>query len=413
MDVPTDELVLTLNLGSGTIEGAAYAFEHIRAGTDPGHERVWELDVVRHTDPARVTVRGRERERSWNVPDATPESLAAAITTLWHGPTAVIDRPGAVVAVGHRIVHGGTEPGPRKLTDDVRSTIEQLGRYAPLHNPPAIELVDAISRLLPAATPVAVFDTSFHTTMPVEATAYGGPISWIDRGLRRYGFHGISHHDAAARAADVLGEPLEDLGLVTVHLGGGCSVTAVRRGMSVDTTMGLTPTDGLVMATRSGSIDPGLILYLLRHDGLDVDELESLVNLKSGLLGLTGGASGDIGDVHQQATDGDRSAQLAEAVYVRRIVGEIARVRTSLDQFDALVFTGSAVERRAWLRAAVVEGVAHLGTEIDPRRNETVSGDVDVSTDRSPTRVVCIDSDEPLAIARATVQLINDQPPPR
>ncbi len=396
-------MILVLNLGSGTIKGAAFDF----GGSGSDLARVWELDVVRHTDPQQVTVTAGGQVVEFDVRSSDMTALAPAIKALWAGPTAVVDDPSAITAVGHRIVHGANATGPRRLTHEDRQLIEQVSSFAPLHNPPALELVDVAAESLPGATHVAVFDTSFHTTMPAEAVAYGGPRNWIDRGLRRYGFHGISHADAAQRAADALNESIETLQLVTVHLGGGCSATAIRHGRSVDTTMGMTPTDGLVMATRSGGVDPGLLIYLLREDGLSVDELEHLLNHESGLMGLTGGVTGDIGEVHRRSLDGDDSARLTEQVYVRAIIGQIARLRTSLDRLDAVVFTGSAAEDHRWLRERIAAGLGHLGVEIDPGRN--ARGDVDVATDTYPARILCIESDEALAIARSVAEVLGHE----
>ena len=407
MRLEAGRVALAVNAGSGSV--SATAFRPRDGGDEIGShedlEPVWTMEVVRHASPQRVTVEGGgERvELEIDSPGAGA-AVAPGLDALWEGPAAAVDGPDAVVAVGHRIVHGGASlDAPAEIDDRVRRAIEDASRFAPLHNPPGLELVDLARERLPGARHVACFDTAFHRTIPPAASAYGGPASWIDRGLVRYGFHGISHADAARRAARLLGRPLDDTSLVTVHLGGGCSATAVRGGRSVATTMGLTPADGMVMATRGGAVDPGLLLCLMREDGLDADALETLLERESGLMGLTRGRSGDVGRVRGLALRGDADARLAIDVYAHRARHEIAALRPTLDDLDALAFTGSAVTGEPWLRAAICDGLGHLGVRLDAARNEAAGDGDEIGADGASVRAYLLRADEDRVIAGAAL----------
>lgn len=407
------QIVPVVNAGSGTIDVTAFRVDGAAPSgdaTDP--EPVWQLDVVRHTDPQQITVTadGSTVEYEAAVGDLSG-ALAPGLELLWRGPGAMIADPGAVALVGHRIVHGGARTQPAELTPEVRAEITELDALAPLHNRVGLDAAEVARRAFPTARHVAVFDTSFHTTIPAAAAAFGLPIEWAERGLRRYGFHGISHRDAAIRTARLLDRPLDDVEMITVHLGGGCSAAAVRHGRSVDTTMGATPTDGMVMATRSGSVDPGVLFRLLRQDGMDVDRLEQVVNRESGLMGLTGGRTGDIGVVHDLAEGGDESARFAQEVYVRSIAKEMSGLRPALDRLDAVVFTGGAVEQEPWLRRRIAHRLRGLGLRVDDERNESAVGRfgaVDVASTDSDMRVVVLEAAENLAIARCITASATD-----
>lgn len=393
MDDVTAPVVLAVNAGSGTLSATAY-----RIG-ESDLDEFWQLDVVRHTDPQQITL---TLDGSADETTAPTGDLDAALRPGLLTLLETIDGHASIGVVGHRIVHGGEMTKPVAIDTSVRSSIEELEAFAPLHNSVSLEALDITTRVVSDARHVAVFDTMFHATVPHSATTYGGPLTWLDRGLHRYGFHGISHHDAAVRVATNLGRPLQDIEIISVHLGGGCSATAIRHGRSVDTTMGLTPTAGMVMATRSGSVDPGLLIHLLRHDDLDADGLEDVLNRHSGLMGLTDERTGDIGEVRRLADGGDDVARLAEDVYVHAAAREIAALRPSLDDLTALVFTGSAVEPLAWLRRRIVDRLVHLGATIDPIRNELLAGfDVEpISAPGAPVEVFAVEADENRAIAR-------------
>ncbi|PXY32129.1 acetate/propionate family kinase [Prauserella muralis] len=309
----------------------------------------------------------------------------------------------AVDAVGHRIVHGGTEfRDPVVLDDRVRERIAALTELAPLHQPRGLAGIDAVAGVLPGTPAVACFDTAFHTTLPDEAAVYALPHEWNRRwSLRRYGFHGLSHDYAARRAADLLGRPVGELRTVTCHLGAGASLAAVAGGRSVDTTMGFTPLAGLVMATRTGSVDPGLVLWLQQHAGLDAGQVSHALEHESGLAGLAGG-SGDMREVLRGADAGEPRATLAFGVYVHRLRREIAAMTASLGGLDALVFTGGVGEHGPRVRQAAVESLGYLGVRVDPGRNDAATGDADIGADGADVRTLVVTAREDLEIARHT-----------
>ncbi|MGH3274849.1 MAG: acetate/propionate family kinase, partial [Streptosporangiaceae bacterium] len=306
--------------------------------------------------------------------DGSPDHAdLRSFITHWHGEIAVS---------GHRVVHGGRQfTGPALVDGAVLDAIMSLSDLAPLHQSRAVAGLEAVRRLLPGAPAVACFDTAFHAALPHAAAAYALPGDWADRfGLRRYGFHGLSHAYAARRAAGLLGVPAAGLRVVTCHLGAGASLAAVRGGRSVDTTMGFTPLEGLVMATRSGSVDPGLLIWLLRRGRLSIDDLSDGLEHRSGLAGLARlpGGSGDIRDVHAAAAAGDPAAAAAIEVYVHRLRREIAAMAAAMNGLDALVFTGGIGEHDPTVRAEAAAGLGFLGVAVDPGRNQDAGGDADI-----------------------------------
>jgi acetate kinase len=307
---------------------------------------------------------------------------------------------GSVDAVGHRIVHGGRRfRDAVLLDDDVVAELHALTELAPLHQPGSLAALEVVSQALPRVPHVGCFDTAFHVTLPAAATTYALPAAWRERWpLRRYGFHGLSHAYAARRAGELLNTTSGRLRVVTCHLGAGASLAAVLGGRSVDTTMGFTPLEGLVMATRSGSVDPGLLLWLTQRKGLSIAELGEGLEHASGLTGLAG--TGDMRKVLGRADAGDEEARLALDVYVHRLRSGIGAMTASLGGIDALVFTGGVGERAPAVRAAAVEGLDHLGVRLDPERNRTADADADLSAQHAISRVLVIHAREDLEIAR-------------
>ncbi|MEO7124230.1 MAG: acetate kinase [Lacisediminihabitans sp.] len=312
-----------------------------------------------------------------------------------------------IAAVGHRVVHGGSLfTSATLITDEVVHQIEELNELAPLHNPPNLLGIRAARAALPDIPHVAVFDTAFHHTLPPAAYTYA-----IDAELaakyevRRYGFHGTSHKYVSEQAALFLDRPLSELKTIVLHLGNGASVTAVNGGVSVETSMGMTPLEGLVMGTRSGDIDPAALIHLHRVAGLDFDQLDDMLNRHSGLLGMTG--TGDMRDVDTAARTGDEQAELALAVYAHRIRGYIGNYLAQLRGLDALVFTAGVGENGVRLRARVLDGLAFLGISVDPARNASASKQPRyISPDGSPVAVLVIPTNEELEIARQTAAVI-------
>ncbi len=305
-----------------------------------------------------------------------------------------------LAAVGHRIVHGGSDlVAPVVVDEDVRLQLEELCDLAPLHQPTSLAALDAVGRHLPGVPAVACFDTAFHAHIPAVAATYALPREWRRRWpLRRFGFHGLSHAYASRRAAVLLDQPLESLRLVTCHLGAGASLAAVAGGLSVDTTMGFTPLDGLVMATRSGSLDPGLVLWLEEHVGMPSAELASALEHRSGLFGL--GGSADLRVVLAAEERGDAEAALAVGVYLHRLRAGVASMVAALGGLDALVFTGGVGEASAVVRSRTASGLGFLGVTVDPAPNEAGRGDRDIGEPGAPVRVLVVTAREDLEIAR-------------
>jgi acetate kinase len=328
------------------------------------------------------------------------ETLEAAVAGL-----------GPVDAVGHRIVHGGLRfTGPVHVDGDVVEAIRSLTDLAPLHQPAAVAALEAVGRALPGLPAVACFDTAFHATLPAAASTYALPAAWRSRWeLRRYGFHGLSHAYASARAAELLAAgDGDDLRVVTCHLGAGASLAAVRGGRSIDTTMGFTPLEGLVMATRSGSVDPGLIVWLGEHGGLSPAEIGEGLERASGLVGLAGTA--DMREVLERAATGDPDAAQALDVYLHRLRSSIGAMAASIGGLDALVFTGGVGERSAPIRAMAAEGLGFMGIDVDPARNEDGDADREISSPGTRVRVLVVAAREDIQIARE-VRWVLGQPP--
>ncbi|WP_428761828.1 acetate/propionate family kinase [Streptomyces sp. 2-6] len=319
----------------------------------------------------------------------------------------LLDEAPAPVAVGHRIVHGGPDLRAHTLVDDaVRARLDQVADLAPLHVPPALTVLDAARRLLPGVPHVACFDTVFHAELPAAAREYAVPAEWRDgHGLRRYGFHGLSYAWTLGRAAELLGRPAERLHLVICHLGGGCSACAVRAGRSVDTTMGFTPLEGLVMSHRSGSVDPGALTWLQTRHGLTADEIEHALNHDSGLLALSG-ASDDTRDLVRARAAGDEAAALALDVFTHHCRRGVAAMAASLDRLDALVFTGEIGEDQPEVREDICARLPALGLTGGLRPLVAERPEI-VSPPNARVPVVVVPTGEAQQVARETRALLN------
>ena len=334
-----------------------------------------------------------------DVPVAARDAAAA---DDWEAAlSAFLDEAPSPDAAGHRVVHGGEEFTEPVLVDGaVERRLDDLEDLAPLHNPPALMMIRALRRLRPRLPSVCCFDTAFHGTLPPAAATYALPAAWRERWpLRRFGFHGLSHAYASRRAGEILGRPTSELRIVTAHLGAGASLAAVAGGGSVDTTMGFTPLEGLVMATRAGSVDPGLLLWVQRHGDLDPVAVESALERESGLLGLSR-RSGDMRELIAAAADGDQRCAAAIEVYLHRLRAGIAAMAAAMDGVDALVFTGGVGEGSALVRRSACAGLGFLGLAIDVEANETAEGqDADISPASAGARVLVVRAREDLEIA--------------
>ncbi len=340
-----------------------------------------------------------ERDMASPAQEASAAALTAEIAGL-----------GAVQAVGHRVVHGGSSfRGATVIDIGVLETLEGLRSLDPLHEPGALAGIRAAKLAHPGIPQVACFDTAFHSNMPAAASTYALPAEWIERwGLRRYGFHGLSHAYCARTTAELLDRPLSELRLVSCHLGAGASLAAVQNGQSVDTTMGFTPLEGLVMATRSGSVDPGLLLWLEREQGMSPAELDSALQTRSGLLGLSG--TKDMQEVINRSGAGDQWAVLALEVYLHRLRQQIAAMTAAMGGLDALVFTGGVGENAPLVRERAVAGLGFLGLRIDSEGNSSAGDRSRLELSGSSLPILLVAAREDLQVAREVRELLHKRP---
>ena len=325
--------------------------------------------------------------------------LSQTLDRLCSGSTQVIQDLGEIDIVGHRVVHGGRDYCESIVIDQqVKAEIDRLSFFAPIHNPANLAGIVAIEKRIGNIPQVAVFDTSFHSDLPDVAKVYPLPYEWYEKGIQRYGFHGISHEYCAHRSAELLNRNLQDLRLIICHLGNGCSLSAVRNGKSIDTTMGFTPLEGLMMGSRSGSIDPGILIYLLREEHYTVEQLDQLLNYESGLQGLSGQSS-DMRQILAAIAQQDSRAQLAFDVYIYRLRAQMGAMLANLGGLDALVFTAGVGEHQPLVRSAVCEGLGFLGIQIDSDCNLAQPIDQMISPEELPIKVLVVKTQEDWAIA--------------
>ena len=353
-------------------------------------EPLWEAHVEWGREPGFATM--KIGGRSSKLPMQSPGDVLGPVLET-------VPRP--VDCVGHRVVHGGVAyTATTRVSPEVKEQIRKYCEFAPEHNHLELEGIEAAERAFDGAAQIAVFDTAFHSTMPEAARVYPGPYDWLDQGIRRYGFHGISHQYCSRRAAQMV----SCRKLVSCHLGSGASVAAILDGVSVDTTMGFTPLEGLMMGTRSGSVDPGILIYLVRHKGFDAAELDRLLNKESGLKGISG-VSGDMREVMAAIERGEDRARLAFDMYVHRLCREIGGMAASLGGMDALLFTAGVGENCPPLRAVVCEQFASWGVRLDAAKNAATPRDAVISQDDSRVQVLVVHTDEDWEIARECLRI--------
>jgi acetate kinase len=389
--------VLAINCGSSTLKAAlvvpATGERLLTAYAEAGHGGAARLELDRH---------GRRTTREIDGTDHA--TMAVAVLSELDGPGSA-----GLLAVAHRIVHGGPEVRDHAVVDDaVRAALGLAAELAPLHVPSALAALDAARAALPEVPHVVALDTAFHRTLPEVAYRYAVPESWYaDLGVRRYGFHGLSHQSVSEQAADLMGRPPAELRLITLHLGNGCSACAVAGGRSVDTTMGFTPLEGLMMGTRSGDVDPGVLAYVAERTGQSLDALLDTLNQRSGLLGVSG-LSADVRDLTRAESDGSNEAARALELYCYRAAKAVAALVVPLGRLDALVLTGGVGEHSARVRAGVVGHLAPLGLTLDPRLNASLGdgpGGRISAEGTLPTWVVA--TDEELVMARTAAALVG------
>ena len=382
--------VLVLNAGSSSLKAALREF-----GPGP----------VPYSPPPPLW----ESQLAWDG-ERRADIVRRLVESLWTGAKKVVDTPRQIDVVGHRVVHGGKRfVEPAAITPEVLAEIRKYAELAPEHNRIELEVMEASRQVLDSNVPqVAVFDTAFHGTLPLAARVYPGPYAWYEQGIERFGFHGISHQYCARRAAEILGRELDGLKLVSCHLGNGASLAAVRDGRSVDTTMGFTPLEGLMMGSRSGSIDPGILVYLARHCGYTASKLDELLNEESGLKGVSG-ISSDMREIVKAMDRGDERAHLAFDIYTHRLCREIGGMVASLGGIDALAFTAGVGENTPLLRTGICGQLGFLGIRLDEHRNASAPRDVDVSLANSQVRVLVIHTNEEWEIACECCRLLQKE----
>jgi acetate kinase len=397
--------ILVLNCGSSSVKYQLIDSQAKKTLARGSVERIGmsgaTLRNVRH-DGDDITIAGEIIDHTIAI-----EYILAVLLSRNHG---VIADKGEIHAVGHRVVHGGeTFSGSVRITEDVIRTLRENIELAPLHNPHNLRGIAACDAALPGVPQVGVFDTAFHQKMPMRAFLYGIPYSlYTQYKIRRYGFHGTSHRYVADRAAALLNKPLHSLRLVTCHLGNGCSMAAVDRGISVDTTMGFTPLEGLLMGTRSGDIDASVILFIMGKEGITLSEANTLLNKHSGLQGISG-VSSDMREVTTEMAAGNKRATAAFDVFAYRVRKYIGAYAAAMGGVDAVVFTGGIGENSREIRKASCEGLEFLGITIDDARNEARGKEAVISTDGSRTAVLAIPTNEELVIALDTQEIVEKE----
>jgi acetate kinase len=395
--------ILVLNSGSSSQKACLFDLG-ASLPIDPP-KPLWEGKLEWRGDRAALEARtasgvvARENVERGNRPAATSHLL----NELASGKTRVLESLSEIDVVGHRIVNGGRSyTRPTVITAEVKSAIEKMAVFAPLHNRlelDGITLIEALFGKRRGSVPqLAVFDTGFHSGLPDAAAIYPGPYEWAEQGIRKFGFHGINHQYCAGRAAQILGRNLADAKLISCHLGNGCSLAAIRGGQSIDTTMGFTPLDGLMMGTRSGSVDPGILTYLMREKKLDGKALDEILNSKSGLLGISG-ISADMREIIAAMQGGNQRAQLAFDIFVHRLCAGVGAMLAALSGVHAIIFTAGIGENSPEVRAATCGNLSFLGLELDSAKNSAKPADIDIATPDSAVRILVIHAQEDWAIA--------------
>ena len=389
--------ILVLNSGSSSQKACLYEIGE----TLPAHPPfpLWEGRIEWGSDTSAISVKnsqGGVQKENLKV-RSREECVRHLLNTLKVGPASAVASLSEINAVGHRVVHGGVHfDDPVIVTPEVRSAIADASTLAPLHIRAELEGMDIVESLLGPVPQIAVFDTGFYRQMPLYSQTYPGPYDWFKRGIRRYGFHGINHEYCAGRATQLLGKEL--LKVVSCHLGNGCSVTAIQDGQSIDTTMGFTPLDGLMMGTRSGSVDPGILIFLMRQDKLNYEQIDRLLNRESGLLGISG-VSSDMRDILSAREQGHERAKLAFEIFVHRLRAAVGSMAAVLGGLDVLVFTAGVGENSPEVRAAVCSRLEFLGLKLDSEANQQTFLDRDIAAADSRVRILVIRAEEDWAIA--------------
>lgn len=405
--------ILVLNAGSSSQKCGLYDIPGDLPPQPP--QPLWsaQIDWTYQPGTAEIKVETAQGKQVETLPFQTERLpvIQTLLNTLWSGTAPVISSATEIDIVGHRVVHGGQNYHDSiQITPEVEAEIDRLAILAPVHNPVNLEGIRAIQAILGTQIPqVAVFDTAFHAQMPDRAATYPIPYALIEKGIRRYGFHGTSHRYCAHRTAEILERPLSDLRIVNCHLGNGGSLAAIRNGRSVATTMGFTPLDGLMMGTRAGSIDPSILIHLIRKEGYTADKLDQMLNQESGLLGVSG-VSNDMRQIDQAIAEGNARAQLALDIYMHDLKAFIGAMIAVLSGTDALVFTAGVGENAPHIRAGACEAFGYMGLKLDLEKNAARPHDQVISTEDSTVKVLVVHTQEDWAIAQDCWQILQKQP---
>ena len=400
--------VLVLNAGSSSQKSCLYDLNP-ETTYDSCLSPLWEatIDWTVNLGHTLLKVKSNGQKYSISLPDQNRLSgIKTMLDTIVNGDTKVLESLQDIDVVGHRVVHGGTEYSQATLiTPDVKATIKKLIPLAPSHNPAHLEGIESIENILGDIPQVAVFDTAFHATIPPHIKIYPLNHDFYQQGIQRYGFHGISHQYVTHRSGEILQKPLDSLNLITCHLGNGCSITAVKGGKSVNTTMGFTPLEGVMMGTRCGSIDPAIVVHLMREYGYDGAKINQILNKESGLLGISQ-ISSDLRTILEAMSQNNSKATLAVEMYIFRLQSAIASLLPSLGSLDGLVFTAGVGENSPLIREKVCEGLGFLGLQLDKEKNNQSLKEVNIATADSKVNILIVPTQEDWAIAQQCLQLI-------
>lgn len=360
-----------------------------------------EVGTLKHTPVGKDKVEISEKIPNHKV------AVKMMLDALLDGNYGVLKSISEISAVGHRVVHGGEKfSGSVKITDEVMTVLKECVDIAPLHNPPNIIGIEAARELLPDVPMVGVFDTAFHQTMPKYAYIYGVPYEMYEKyGVRRYGFHGTSHRFVSAEAAKMLNKPFEEIKMITLHLGNGSSITAVKNGKSIDNSMGFTPLEGVLMGTRSGNIDPAIVPFIMEKEGLSPDEINNYLNKQCGVYGVSG-VSSDFRDLEDAANKGNTRAKLALQIFAYQAKKFIGSYTAAMNGLDAIVFTGGIGENSSTMRKMICEDMEYFGLKLDEQKNQVRGKQADISAEDAKTKILVIPTNEELMIALDTVALV-------
>lgn len=394
--------VLVINCGSSSLKYQLFDMEQETVMVKGLVERIGLEGAQLNHQP-----KGKEKHVQMTDISDHKEAIELVIKALLSSEHGVLDKIEEIEAVGHRVAHGGDVFSASTLVDfQVKEEIRKLIELAPLHNPPNLLGIEAAEKLLPGAPQVAAFDTAFHQTIPSKAYMYSLPYELYEKyGIRKYGFHGTSHLYVGQRAAEMIGMDFPQLKIITCHLGNGASVTAIGNGQSQETSMGFTPLEGLTMGTRCGDLDPAIVPFIMEKENLGTEEINQMLNKKSGVLGLSG-VSSDFRDIEESAAQGNDRAKLALDVFVQDVKKYIGAYIATLNGLDALVFTAGLGENSKEIRAAICQDMDYLGITIDPEKNNVRGKEADISTKDSSVKVLVVPTNEELVIARDTKRLI-------